>query len=176
MPMFSLFVPKQAVGASLVYFDFFNASGSASNIWIYSLQPIVSGAAAVTGVLGVDLFLTRTSTVGTGGTAATREGTDTTATTFAGIDTQAPLDNNISARITPTGGATAGSVLDWGSVFTEETNSAAYNVGLNLARVPGLPDIPPILMPENSGIRIVQGAVASVGNIGFNILFNVAKK
>jgi hypothetical protein len=176
MPMYSLFVPKQATSASLVYFDCFNASGSASNILIYSLQPIVSGAAAVTGVLGVDLFLTRTTAVGTGGTAATREGTDPTATTFAGIDTMATFDNNITARITPSGGATAGAVLDWGSVFTEETNSAAYNVGLNLARVPGLPDIPPVLIPEGSGFRVVQGSVASVGNIGFNVLFNVVKK
>lgn len=176
MPMFSLFVPKQATGASLVYFDLFNASNSASNILIYSLQPIVSGAAAVTGVLGVDLFLTRTTAIGTGGTAATREGTDPTACTFGGIDTMAPLDNNITARLTPTGGATAGTVLDWGSVFTEETNSAAYNIGLNLARVPGLPEIPPVLVPEGSGVRVVQGSVASVGNIGFNLIFNLVHK
>ena len=32
-------------------------------------------------------------------------------------------------------------------------------------------DIQPLFVPENTGIRVVQGTVASVGNIGFNVIF-----
>lgn len=170
---YNLFVPKQAVGASLKYFDLFNASGSASILKVHYVCPWVSGAVAVTGVLGVDLFLQRTTAVGTGGTAATLEGTDPTATTICGWDGKSPLNNNITARITPSGGATAGAVLDALSVFTEETNSGTYNVWPNMARVQGTPEIPAVTVKEGSGLMVVQGSVASVGNIGFNVVFEV---
>jgi hypothetical protein len=170
---FRLFVPKQAVGANLVYFDLFNAAGSGRTVAVSSIQPVVSGAVAVTGVLGVDLFLTRTTAVGTGGTAATFKGTDTTACT---ISTVAPGNSNlistITARLTPSGGATAGEVLTWASVFTEETSSGAYMGKCNDFVFIGK-DPEDIIIPEGTGIRIVQGAVASVGNIGFNVAFAV---
>src|SRR3990167_10868605 len=106
---YKLFVPKQAVGASLVYFDLFNVEAAKRLLQIHSVIPIVSGAVAVTGVVGLDLLLTRTSTVGTGGTAATAEGTDTTAMTICHQNGSQPINlNQVSARLTPTGGATAG--------------------------------------------------------------------
>lgn len=176
MPFFSLFMPKQAVGANLVYFDLFNASGSAQNIRLHSVVPVVSGAVAVTGVVGIDLFLTRTTAVGTGGTGATVEGTDPTAATLAALDSLEILNTKISARLTPSGGATAGAVIEWASAFGEETTSAPYQVQPNLARLSGLPDTPPMLIPEGTGFRIVQGSVASVGNVGFNVVFETVKK
>ena len=164
---YSLFVPKQAVGADLVYFDLFNAL-SANIVLLESVMPVVSGAVAVTGVLGVDLFLTRTTAVGTGGTAATAEGTSLTAPTFSCLDGSQPLSLQfMSARLTPSGGATAGAVIEWSSVFTEETSSAPYN---NYANMVGPT---PILIPASQGIRVVQGTVASVGNIGFNVVVNL---
>ncbi len=174
MPAYSLFVPAQAVGANLVYFDLFNATGSGRELDLLVCTPVVSGANAVTGVVGVDLFLTRTTSVGTGGTAATTEGTSLTACTISATDNTQPISASITARLTPSGGAAAGAVLDWCCVFTEETNSAAYEVQPNMARAS--PDLPPVLIRENSGIRIAQGSVASVGNIGFNLLFNVRQK
>lgn len=176
MNFYSLFVPKQAVGASLKYFDLFNATGSASYLLVHSVQPVVSGAVAVTGTLSVDLFLQRTTAVGTGGTAATREGTDPTACTISGITTTTPIDSRITARITPSGGATAGAVMDFYSVFTEETNAGTYTPAVNLARVPGVAEIPPLLVPEGTGLMVVQGSVASVGNIGFHVVFQIIKK
>lgn len=173
-PLYQLFVPKQAVGASLVYFDLFNASGSAHELQLISVRPIVSGAVAVTGVVGLDLILTRTTAVGTGGTAATFNGTDTTACTISTRDSTANLPSAITARITPSGGATAGAVLSWDSVFTEETNAGTYVPALDLARSDST--ISPILVPEGTGIRVVQGTVASVGNIGFNVIFKTQKK
>lgn len=170
---FKLFVPKQAVGANLVYFDLFNASGSGAKLLIKSVLPIVSGAVAVTGVLGVDLFLTYTTAVGTGGTAATYNGTDPTAATVSPTNPgQGSFSTSITARLTPTGGATAGGVLAMASVFTEETSNA-YQGTLN-EMVSRNPNSEPILIPAGYGIRVVQGSIASVGNIAFEVAFEVA--
>jgi len=163
---FRLFVPKQAVGASLVYFDMFNASDD--DVIVRYVQPVVSGAVAVVGVVGVDLFLTYTSAVGTGGTAATRNGTDPTACTFSARSPKSRCPDLITARLTPTGGATAGAVLNWTCVFSEETNAGTY-----VDRYLVMDD--EILLPKNTGIRVVQGSVASVGNIGFNVGFDLTK-
>jgi hypothetical protein len=166
--MHKLFVPAQAVGASLVYFDFWNTATSGySNLKINCLMPIVSGAVAVTGAVAVDLFLTRTSAVGTGGTAATAEGTSLTAATFSSFDCGSPIAlAQISARLTPTGGATAGAVLAYRSLFSEETNAGTYT------RVDLVNGSGPLIVPPGTGIRVVQGGVASVGNIGFDMSFS----
>lgn len=167
--MYSLFVPNQAVGANLVYFDFWVPSTAGAFVEAHVVEPIVSGAVAVTGVVAVDLFLTRTTAIGTGGTAATAEGTSLTAATFSHWGGSQPMNlNRISARLTPTGGATAGAVLSHGSYFSEETNAGTYTPRkLNCA--------PFVIMP-GSGFRVVQGGVASVGNVGFNVLFKWVNK
>ena len=166
-----LFVPKQAVGANLVYFDLFNAANSGFTLAVSSVRPVVSGAVAVTGILGVDLFLTFTSVVGTGGTAATRTGTSLTAATFGSVSpVPSALPGDITARLTPTGGATAGAVISFAQVFTEETNAGTY-LNKDLVQTSSHPD--DILIPQGFGIRVVQGAVASVGNIGFNVEFGL---
>lgn len=172
---YRMFVPKQAAGANLVYFDLFNASGSGLNLEIKSVQPIVSGAVAVTGAVGLDLLLTRTTAIGTGGTANTQEGTDTTALTISAIDGSQPIGTFITARLTPTGGATAGAVISCRSVFTEETNAGSYTPVTDMVR--GLyADLPGLIVTAGKGIRVVQGAVASVGNIGFDVIFKVTNK
>ena len=167
---YSLFMPPQAVSANLVYFDFFNASPSTSRVLVHSLVPIVSGIAAVTGILGVDLFLTRTSAVGTGGTAATREGTALNAATFSALNSQEALSASITARLTPTGGATAGAVVAWSEVFTEETSPGSY-LQYNMLRRGDAVDIPALLVLEGTGLRVIQSATGIVGNIGFNMIF-----
>ena len=174
MALYKLFVPKQAVGANLVYFDLFNAGASKQAFQVLSVIPVVSGEDAVTGVLGVDLFLTRTTAVGTGGTAATSEGTSLTAATFTAYDNSQPIfgTSEVSARLTPAGGATAGALLSWRSVFTEETSPGAYNQIGDMVRYFASND-PPLLVPRGTGIRVVQGDVASVGNIGFDVLFQI---
>lgn len=169
---YHLFVPKQAVGADLVYFDLFNAASSGKSVVVKSVVPIVSGAVDVTGVVGVDLLLTRTTAIGTGGTAATREGSGTTAMTFSALDGDQPAPVEITARLTPTGGATAGAVISWRSVFTEETSAATYNPVTDMVRN-NAPGVPGLVVKPGKGIRVVQGAVASVGNIGFDVLFEV---
>lgn len=169
---YRLFVPAQAVGANLVYFDFFNATGSGKRIHVISALPVIDGSVAVTGVVAVNLFLTRTTAVGTGGTLATYEGTSTTAATITQQNGSQPLNALVSARLTPTGGATAGAVLGFRSVFTEETSGGAYTPASDLVKLTNNA-IDDLVIQMGSGIRVVQGAVASVGNIGFDVAFNV---
>lgn len=169
MNAYRLFVPKQAVGANLVYFDFFNAAGSGHLVEVLGVLPIVSGAVAVVGTLAVDLFLTRTTAVGTGGTAATYGGTSLTAMTISPLSGSGGIPSEITARLTPTGGATAGGVICWRSVFSEETNAGTYTPALDMVNErEGV-----LTLTPKSGIRVVQGAVASVGNIGFDVTFRI---
>lgn len=171
---YRLFIPKQAVGANLIYFDFFNAATSGHDIILASVVPVVSGAADVTGVLGVDLFLNRTTAIGTGGTAAGFNLSAFTSASITGVGAgAAPMPAGITARLTPTGGATAGANIGWCSVFTEDTNAGTYLAALNNLVTMGLPDAPPVTIAQGSGISVVQGAVASVGNIGFNVAFSL---
>lgn len=173
MATYRLFVPPQAVGANLVYFDLFNASGSNMDLEVLEVYATVQGSAAVVGVLGVDLYLTRTTAVGTGGTAATQNGTALNAATISGMDTLMRVPEEVTARLTPGAGATAGAVLSFRSVFTEETAQATYWVD-GLIQRPA--DSPGVRINQGGGIRVVQGAVASVGNIGFDVIFRAYKK
>lgn len=176
MAMYKLVVPIQAVGASLVYFDLFSVSGSGYDMTVDAVIPLVSKAVAVVGTVGVDLFLTRTSAVGTGGTAATAEGSSLTAATFTAHDNTQPISlTAVSARLTPTGGATAGAVLSMCPLFTEETNSGAYPQMYNMVRTND-PAVPPLIVPGGTGIRVIQGGVASVGNIGFDVFFSLRQR
>lgn len=156
----SLFVPSQAVGASTVFFDLYN--GFSREITLTSLAAVHDGSVAITGTLAVQLFLTRTTAEGTGGTSATSEGTSLSAATLTKLQTFA-LPSGITARKTPTGGATAGAVICERQVFTEETNAANYEPLEFLTCA--------LVVPAGTGIRVVQGAVASVGNIGFSATF-----
>ncbi len=173
---YKLFVPSQTAGASLIYFDLWNATGSGQDVYVHSVVPIPSGAVAVTGVVAVDLFLTRTTAIGTTGTAAVAEGTSVTAApAISAIDHSQPIHGSITARMTPGGGATGGAVLSYRSVFTEETNGGTYNQITDMVR--GLyHDIAALKVPQNSGIRVIQGSVASVGVVGFDVIFRTVNK
>lgn len=168
---FRLTVPSAAVGANKVWFDLFNATGSGNSLRLISVHAFVDSDTAVTGTLGVELMLTRTTAIGTGGTATTTEGTSTTAGTISKLDpAMANLSANITCRVGPTGGATAGAVISRRWVFTEETNAAAAFAGLVGAPLIR-PDGVDMIVPQNTGVRVVQGAVASVGNIAFEATF-----
>lgn len=169
-PAYILFAPSQAAGANKVYFDLFNASGSGVTLRVKSVEVVKNGSVAVTGTLSVQLFLTRTTAVGTGGTAATAEGTTFTAPSINKMNpANASLPAGVTARSAPAGGATAGAVIGETHMYTEETAAASYQyIDFLIAEAA---DIQPLFVPENTGIRVVQGTVASVGNIGFNVIF-----
>ncbi len=168
--VYSLVLPPVAVGANKVFMDLFNGSTD-KNVEIQSIVPVMSGAVAVTGTLAVNIWLTRTSAVGTGGTAATAEGANIANPTVSKLDPASPaLPATITMRSGPAGGATAGAVLSFESQFSEETNTAAYFRN-NLVK-----DSARLVIPPNTGIRIVQGTVASAGNLGFVITFAVVRR
>lgn len=172
--MHKLILPAQASGANTVHFDLFALAGT--SLLIEAVIPVVINSVAVTGLVGVDLFLTRTSAVGTGGTAATYGGSSLSAATITSIDNSELLNAGIvSARLTPTGGATAGEVIAARSVSTEETNAGSYIQVADMVRY-GICTFPALVVPGGQGIRVVQGSVASVGNIGYEVFFTVVKK
>lgn len=173
--LYRLFVPSQAVGASLKYFDLWHPANSGVDLKLISLKPVVSGAVAVTGLVAVDLFLQRTTAIGTGGTAASAEGTSQTACTISGHDNTQGIQGGITARLTPSGGATAGAVLAFTSVYTEEANAGTYMQIDGMVRH-GYTDVPGLTIQPGSGIAVIQGSVASVGNIGFNVIFDLKVK
>ena len=172
--VYRLFVPSSAVGANKVFFDLFNATGSGNALRLVQARVFPNLDTAVTGTLGIQAFLTRTTTVGTGGTAATLEGTSLTAATISKLDPGSPaLSGSITARLATAGGATGGAVVGYATLFTEETNAGsavAAALGADFLRDSGYD----IVIPENTGIRVVQGAVASVGNVVFVFDFVLA--
>lgn len=173
VPRYRLIIPSQAVGANKVYMDLFNASGSGKVVRVVSVFAYADNDTAVTGTLGVEIALSRTTAVGTGGTAAVNDGTTLTAATIARMDTaDSVVPAQITARSAPTGGATAGAYLGSRWVFTEETNAAsaiAGTAGADLIRNDGSK----LILREGEGMRILQGAVASVGNIALEINFEL---
>lgn len=173
LPQYRMICPSQAVGANKVFVDLFNATGSGVSLRVLSAFCFLDNDTAVTGTLGVEVDLTRTTAIGTGGTAATTNGTSLTAITISAMDTSNPaLSASVTARSAPGGGATAGALLGQRWVFTEETNAGAAIAGVwgaEFIRNEGAD----LIVRENTGLRFVQGAVASVGNLSFEITFEV---
>lgn len=171
LPAWGLVVPPAAVGVSKIYFDLFNTS--ASTLKVRKLFAIVATDVAVTGVVGVRVDTMRTSAVGTGGTAATTTASASkTAAAFWPFATTNTLTAGITARAVPTAGATDEQWLFPGYLLTEETSPAAavaqfYNL------LPELGTEQAIELPTNKGLKVVQGSVASVGTVGFLVVFTI---
>lgn len=175
--LYKLFCPAQSTltAADTIFFDLFNIATSGLNLHVHHIIPQYSGDVAVTGTLAADMSLQKTSAVGTGGTEATSEGTGYVAMTFSAYGHSLPMDvAKVSARLTPTGGATSAGTLGWTSTFTEETNDASY-MGNDLVKR-GNTTVPPLFVKPGTGVKVVQGSVAVSGNIGFDILFSTTKK
>lgn len=177
LPAYGFVVPPVAVGASKLYFDIFNAQSGAI-IRLRKLFVVVATDVAVTGTLGVRLDTIRTNTVGTGGTAftTTKGNSSTTAASFYNYD---PSQNSIATqaagitgRVTATGGAASDAWLWPGYFFTEETNVSSQ-VTQFYDLIPHLDGQQAIEFPNGFGFKVVQGSVASVGNIGFFGAFTI---
>jgi hypothetical protein len=169
--VYRMTVPGSAVGANKVHCDLFNGD-AALVLKVLSAKVLPDIDTAVTGVVSAEVALTRTTAVGTGGTAAALESTSLTAAAINKLDTASPaLDADITARAAPVGGATAGTLLGIRHVFTEETNAGAALAAAFGAEFV-VPDAPIYVRPS-TGLRFVQGAVASVGTLNFEITFEV---
>jgi hypothetical protein len=174
VPTYTWWLPTVAVGASKLFGDLFNASGSGKILEVRGIWAIPKSDVAVTGVVGVEVQLMRTSAVGTGGTAHTYNGG-----TSSGNHVITPWDTNnaalpaqVTARAVPTGGATI-SAMYWAQyIFTEETNAATY-VGAYTNLLPVGTMNQRLTFNEGQGLLIKQGGVAGVGSLGFLTIFTL---
>lgn len=175
---YSYIVPSTAVGASKLYLDLFNATGSGKIIRVTSVRPIIDTDVAVVGAVGIRLLLFRTSAVGTGGTGhAYKSATlDVAGGNISPQDTNnAALPAQITARHLPTAGATSAEWLRGMYAMGEEASTSwayAMQGQFNMLDLDS-DDAQLLTLRENEGIAIRQGAVASIGNVRFRITFTV---
>jgi len=172
LPAWGLIIPPVAVGANKIFFDLFN-NEAATTLRLRKLFAIVATDVAVTGTLGVRADTMRTSAVGTGGTAAaTTASASKTAAAFWPFVLGNTLPTGITARAVPTGGATDEQWLWPAYMFTEETNMSSHLPQFfNL--LPEMSTEQAIELPTGKGLKVVQGTVASVGNIAFLVVFTI---
>lgn len=175
LPTYSWWVPTAAVGANKLFADVFNASGSGKIIELRGIWAISDTDTAVTGALGIELLLLRTSAVGTGGTAPTYNGGSASSTgTIIPFDTaNSALPAQITARALPTGGATI-SAFFWSQFVPgeEAATSQAYMTAFqNL--LPHTIAGQRITLREGQGLLIKQGAIAATGNLAFLTVFTL---
>lgn len=168
---FRLFVPSQNATASVIFFDLWNPTGSGFNIEVIGVCPIKVGA-VVTGTFAIETWLQRTSAIGTGGTGATVGGTATNACTFVPYTAQmTTMPGGISARLTPSGGATAAGIVAYQTIPTEDTIAEGHFNAEMLKRGQAFPDL---VVPQNSGISVVEASTASpVGALAWDVMFRL---
>jgi hypothetical protein len=172
LPAWGLIIPPSAVGASKIYFDLHNNQAS-TTLRLRKLFGIVATDVAVTGTLGVRVDTMRTSTVGTGGTAAlTTASASKTSPSFWPLASVGTLPAGITARVSPAGGATDEQWLWPTYLFTEETN-ASTQMAQFFNLLPELSTEQSIELPTGKGLKVVQGAIASVGSLGFMLIFTI---
>ena len=166
--------PTVAVGASKLYFDLFNATGSGKVIDVRGIWIIPATDVALTGALGVRYDLYRTSAVGTGGTAAPYKSAtpDVAGGNINPFDTNnAALPAQITARWLPTGGATIAEWLFATYAPGEESATSQAHMTQYQNIIPVLTVGQKLTIRENSGILVKQGTVAATGNTKFLVAF-----
>ena len=165
-----------AVGASKLWVDLFNATGSGKIMDVRGIWMIPKLDAAVTGTLAVRLDLYRTSAVGTGGTAASKDSAtiDVAGGNFTKFDeNNAAIPTQITARVIPTGGATISRWLFPSNYAPEETSPSNGYLAQWQNLIPSFSFGQKLVVRENTGILIKQGAVASVGSGSILIAFTL---
>lgn len=176
LPTYLYNVPAQAVGASKLYCDLFNASGSGKVIDVRGIWMIPKTDVAVVGAVAIRVDLFRTSAVGTGGTAASYKSAtpDVAGGTICPSDTaNAALPAQVTARALPTAGATISEWLFASYAAGEETPTSMAYITQYQNILPVLQWGQRLALREGQGILLKQGAVASVGSLGFLIAFTV---
>lgn len=161
-------IPEQihVAAAETVHWDMWNGD-AAKLVRVVSILQIPSITTAVTGAVSA-WRLTRTTAIGTGGSAQTAWLPDLS---------QTAMDADVTCRSKPTGGATAGTILRYYALHGEETNAATIMV----ASLGGLELVPPvlaksehgILLRPSQGIRVSQNTSTAGGNTGWLISFTI---
>jgi hypothetical protein len=169
-------VPDVVAGSNKLFLDLFNASGSGKIIKVRGIYPIMKTDVAVVGVVALRWDLFRTSAVGTGGTPAVYKSAtrDVAGGSIVPADTNnADLPAQITGRHLPTAGATAASWVRRFACFTEETNAATYDCSGQTNFLEIVTGGQPLVLREGQGLLIQQGAIATLNNIAFTVVFSV---
>lgn len=175
LPTYFYATPPIAGGASKLMFDLFNATGTGKIVDIRGLWIIPKTDVAVTGVVSARFDVLRTSTIGTGGTAASVDSAtvDPAGGNLTKFDeNNAALPGGVTARVAPTGGATSSRWLFPTYAFPEETAPGAHLLQFQNA-IPMFIYGQKLVVRENTGIKVVQGTVASVNSFAFLLAFTV---
>lgn len=141
--------------------DVFNAAGSGIILEVHALL-IIPTLIAVTGV-GMTWELIRTIAVGTGGTALTARAYDTT---------NPALPAGVTARSSPTGGATGTDVLQFVNTSSEETIPYASMASV-LNHLLNGPRLQPLVLREGQGLKVDQTTNSSVGSTNIAVIFTI---
>jgi len=176
LPTYFYMTPAAAVGASKLYFDLFNASGSGKVIDVRGIWIVPKTDVAVTGALGIRIDLYRTSAVGTGGTAAAYKSAtpDVAGGNINPADTDnANLPAQITARHLPTAGATIAQWLFPTYSLGEETATSQAYMSQYQNILPMLTIGQKLAVREGQGILVKQGTVAATGTISFLVAFTL---
>lgn len=176
LPTYLYATPNAVAGASKLYFDLFNATGSGKVIDVRGIWAIPKTDVAVTGAVAIRVDIYRTSAVGTGGTAHSYKSAtiDVAGGNICPMDTNnAALPVQITARWLPTAGAT---ISEWMiptySLGEEAATSMAY-ISQYQNLLPNLTWGQRFALREGQGLLVKQGTVASAGNVGFLVAFTV---
>ena len=152
-----------SVGTNKLMFDMFNGAGSGKTLKVTRIVAYVRNTTTITGINQV-LECYRTSSVGTGGT---------TVTEAKMVTTDPALNVNITARNTPTGGASyynSSGVLAAANIYTEEGQNLQERVYLYMYdSFAGLEEC--LTVREGEGLRINTGAVGAAGVIAIYVYF-----
>lgn len=174
LPTYGLITQPIAVGASKLYLDLFNASGSGKVIDVRGIWLIPKLDAAVTGALAIRMDVYRTSAVGTGGTAAVSDGATIDVASFWKFDeNNAAIPAQITARVAPAGGATISRWLFPNNVAPEESNTSMGYLTQWQNLVPSFLFGQKFIFREGQGLLLKQGTVASVGSVSIFVAFTL---
>lgn len=176
LPTYFYCTPPIAVGASKLWCDIFNATGSGKVMDIRGLWVIPKLDVAIVGAVAVRLDMYRTSAVGTGGTAASTDSAtvDVGGGNFTKFDeSNTAIPAQITARVAPAGGATISRWLFPMNYAPEETNNATGYLTQGINMIPTFTYGQKITVRENTGILIKQGSVASVGSGSILVAFTL---
>jgi len=177
LPTYFYMTPPIAASANRLWFDIFNATGSGKVMDIRGLWLIPKNDVAVTGVVAVRLHLYRTSAVGTGGTEASYDSVtpDVGGGNFTKFDElNDDLPAQITARVIPGGGATISRWMFPIHYSPEElgTSAGGYLIqGINM--IPTFLYGQKLIVRENTGLLVRQGAVNSVGSGSVLVAFTL---
>ena len=176
LPTYFYCTPPIAVGASKLFCDIFNATGSGKVLDIRGAWLIPKLDVAVVGAVAVRMDMYRTSAVGTGGTAASTDSAtiDVGGGNFTKFDeSNAAIPAQITARVAPAGGATISRWLLPTNVAPEESNTSMGYLSQWQNLIPTFLYGQKLVVRENTGVLFKQGAVASVGSVSILVAFTL---